>query len=627
MHIINLGILAHVDAGKTTLTESLLYHGGAIRSMGKVDKGTTTADSMELEQKRGMTIRSSTVSFLWNETKINIIDTPGHMDFAAEVERSLSVIDGVILVISAKEGVQPQTRVMVKKLREMKLPFLIFLNKLDRMGVCVENVYEEIRKQLSLQILPMQRVEGAGEREFFLRNLDVREDALREEIIGGSEELLDRYINGASITAEMLEEALRAQILSGDMVPVYHGSALGDKGVTDVLNAVTRFFSGISSYGSELEELCACIYKLERDRRNHRCFYFRIFTGSIAYKEQVVNAETGRAFTISSLCSVKEGKTAPAARISAGDIGVIMDVPGLRCGDYLGSRSAARTGCRLERPLLTAAAEYRNPEERRDLLTALKELEEEDPMLAVKIDPLTEEIKIRFYGLLQMEILESVLWDRFGIRAQFGLPSAVRVEQPLSEAEAEIRIGDRNNLLYAGIRLKIAPLASGEGFRYENRVSYGYLERPFQNAVLEGIRTGLAEGLGGHEVVDVLIVFLEADYDSVMGTPADFRKLAPAVVRLALEKASVRILAPWQSFELSAPAGLENGLLSDLARRRAQTADVVFEGEEVKISGIIPLERAGDLPVALAGRTEGRAVFESRFYRYLPEDEMKENTR
>lgn len=640
MHIINLGILAHVDAGKTTLTEGLLYHGGVIRRMGRVDKGTTITDSMELEQKRGMTIRSSTVSFTWNDTKINLIDTPGHMDFAAEVERSLAVIDGVVLVISAREGVQPQTRVIFKKLREMELPVILFINKLDRAGACLEDVYRAIRSQLIPNILPMQKVEGEGTEDFTIEQYFPESDCIREELIGGSEELLSQYLEGRPITPEILEAEMKSRVARAQVVPVYHGSALDDRGVKELLDAVSRYFSDIPIMGngspngqkdtnSGQEDqafskerspgLSAYIYKLERDGRGHRCLFFRVYTGCLSFKDSVRNVRTGEAFTVSNLFAVRNGKRTPADRIGAGDIGVILDRPGLKCGDFLGSSDGGRKGCFLERPLLTAAAEYGNLEERRRLLAALTELEEEDPMLSLRIDPQTEEIKLRFFGLLQMEIVETLLKERFGVSATFGLPAAVRVERPAGEGSAGISIYESGNHLYAGMRLTIEPLPAGKGFSYVNQVSYGYLERPFQNAALEGIKKGLEEGLYGHEVIDCRVTFQEADYDSVMGTPADFRKLAPKVVKLALGDAGVQVLVPWEAYELKVPAGMEKMALSELIKRQGRMEGIEYQMEEAVISGIIPLETSGDLSIVLAGLSEGKAVFTSRFYEYLPE--------
>lgn len=608
----NLGIMAHVDAGKTTVTESILYHCGTTQQMGRVDHGNTVTDSMELEQKRGMTIRSSTVSFELNGMKINLIDTPGHMDFLAEVENSLRVLDGVILVISAREGVQSQTRRIFRQLRRMKLPVILFVNKIDRPGVEPEEVCRRIRETLTDRCLIMQ--EALAGKDCRVRSYGFDEEKLCEQILMRSETLMERYLENDRIRQEEYRGWLRFRIQKSSLYPVYFGAALKDVGVRELLDAVSLWFSCGGRVRRE-ETTSAYVYKIEWDERHHKKAYLRVFSGSLRLREKERNCRLGELFTVGSLYCLSKGKEQPAVRVETDDIGILYDVECLRCGDFIGCSRPLKGDGNIAEPLLTVCIRPADPKKRSLLLSALQELMCENPSLALSIREGTGEIMLRLFGKLQIEILQNILEDKYHLEVLFNELSTVQKEKPAAPSSAGIREGDRGNPYYAGIVLQIEPLPPGSGIQYETRVSFGFIEKPFQNAVREGVEMGAAHVLE-HELTDTRIVFTDADYDSVMGTPAAYRRLAPLVLKKALVKSGTRILKPYMRFDLTAPAACESEVLKALGRMKAEIAESVYAGSDIILSGGVEYEPARDFYAKLMSMTEGNGSFEMRLSEY-----------
>lgn len=622
--------MAHVDAGKTTVTEELLYHSGAIRSCGRVDHGTTVTDSMEIEQKRGMTVRSTTVSFNWQGCKINLIDTPGHVDFVAEVERSLSVVDGVVLVISAKEGVQPQTRVIFRKLQEMKMPVIFFINKVDRMGASVDQTLFDMQKQLTDKLLPVQRIEKVGERDCSLITAkddeQLRDNVLEQLLmISEREDLIETYLAGKRIEKEKVRQEYQLAIANNLCYPVLMGAALMDVGIQELLDTITGSFA---SRDIQNKDACAYVYKVERGR--HKSIYFRVLKGSITFKGRyrIVSgaSETEcEQITVSQLLRMEQGRREGVDFVGEGDIGVIYDLPGIRCGDYLipaGIESPEYPEKRtfdLAQPLLKVSIEPRLPQKRRQLLSALFEMMDEDPLLAVHIHPDTAEISVNLFGKLQLDVLEQLLLERFDIQVDYSELSTTMREHPTVAAEVEVPFCAAPDFLAAGVSVRIEPLSIGEGIRYESEVSFGYLRKSFQNAVQEGVLFALKKGLTEqNEVTDVKVILTDAFYDSVTSTPADFRKLMPIAVHKALEMAEVELLEPWLSYELNAPVLYEKQAVYELTRMRGTLSNMEHDQDLMTITGTIPIDTSKSFADAFTKYTEGKGSFQTEFWKFLP---------
>ena len=612
--ILNLGILAHVDAGKTTLTESLLYHSGIIRKMGNVDKGTTVTDSMSLEQERGMTIQASTVSFSLEGIKVNLIDTPGHADFFGEVERSLSVLDGVILVLSAVEGVQTQTRILFQYLERMGIPMCIFINKLDRIGADSGKVCEQIRKQLSPHIVLMQETVAEGGRDCRIRAYDRQEEPFTQQVISQSDALMEKYIDDIPISGEELDEAMKLLVQKGELYPVYAGAALHDIGVAELIKGMTTWLP-CSGSGEGDRELSAYVYKIEFEEDGRKKAYIRVYEGALTRKDRVRLADRELDFVVNNLSTVRDGKQVAISKVSANDIAILSDIPHIKCGDFLGRRRIRKGTPAREEPMLRIVVRPIRENQRFFLLEALKELESEDPLLHIRIHRITQEIQVSLFGKLQIEILTALLRERYGIAVSFSGASTICKAKPAEKAFMQIRMNEPGNLHRAGIALLLEPLPTGTGNQYETRVSYGFLEKPFQNAVREGVEKALEDG-DGDGIVDTKVTFLDADYDSVTSTPADYRRLAPQVIRRGLAQAGLLRMEPIMTYQLLAPSVYERKLIGELGKMSASVEEVTFTGDEMTVKGQVPYDTAKDFPIQLKSMSGGKGVFEMRFLEY-----------
>lgn len=613
--ILNLGIMAHVDAGKTTVTESILYHSGIIKHMGNVDKGTTITDSLELEQKRGMTIKSSTVSFYIDDVKINLIDTPGHMDFIGEVERSLAVLDGVILVISAKEGVQPQTRIIFHELNKMKLPVIFFINKVDRLGVNIDKVYKDIKNQLTDKCLIMQKVNDYGTKQCTIYNYSYSDEPFTEQIILASEKLLHKYLNDISILDEDYSNSIRFKVQNSKIYPIYHGSALMDIGVDTLITAIAKWFVKDNHTVNNHSNLSAYVYKIQWDSNHHKKAYVKIFSGELKVREKVLLCRTGESITMKNMFSLYNGKEPSTQYICQNDIGILYDVEELNCGDFIGNTLKFNGLMNMAEPLLSVGIRPSDPSMRSNLLGALNELMVEDPFLSLDIKKSTGEITLKLFGKLQKEILQSILKERYEIDAYFEEIRTVSKEKPMKKVTYGIGLNDQGNPYRAGIWLTLEPLPIGSDFIYESQVSLGYIEKSFQTAVEHGVILGIKEGIH-NEVVDVKVTFVDADYDSVTSTPSDYRKLAPEVIKKALQICGVKNLEPYMKYILITPMGYEKIVMCALNSMKASIETIDYSNMELNVKGVVPYDLCKDFQLDLLSMTEGTGVFETEFLEY-----------
>lgn len=622
MNVINLGILAHVDAGKTTLTEGMLFHGGNIRKMGNVDDGTTVTDSMDLEKKRGMTIKSSVVSFQWNNLKINLIDTPGHFDFLSEVESVLHVLDIVVLVIAAKEGVQPQTKLFFNKLAELNIPTIIFINKLDRIGVNYENLIKMIRTQLTDEILECQRYYGIGEKQVEIEDISLDDEGIQMKLLFASETLMKKYEESQEITARDYEVEFVNLIRSGKLYPVMGGVALKNQGISSLMDMLTKIMADVKS---KTDKLSAYVYKVDFDQTGQKRIFFKVFSGTINARQNVyINNDKSQKMLVRNLAYFENGKIISAKSVGCGDVGIIYNEELLKVGTVIGENNGDISRVKLKNPLFHANIVTKDNNERYQLLNALNTLSQEDPQLKFEISSLTDDISLCLFGPLQMEIIGEILKSRFGLGVSFGPLTNIYKEHPVKEGYCSIRLRDWNNPHNAGVVFKVEPLPLGSGFQYENMVSYGYLEKPFQNAVMDGIKIALNKGVQEHEVIDVKITFLEADYDSVLGTPADFRRLVPIALKKALEDATVEILEPWQNFIISVPVDYDKIILSDICKMKARIIEYQYGERETCFIGKALLRDIMNYESKLNILTHGTATILQDFFKYLPMNENVE---
>ena len=602
MKIINLGILAHVDAGKTTLTESLLYTSGAIAEPGSVDKGTTRTDTMNLERQRGITIQTAVTSFQWEDVKVNIIDTPGHMDFLAEVYRSLSVLDGAVLLVSAKDGIQAQTRILFHALQTMKIPTIFFINKIDQEGIDLPMVYREMKAKLSSEIIVKQKV---GQHPHI--NVTDNDDMEQwDAVIMGNDELLEKYMSGKPFKMSELEQEENRRFQNGTLFPVYHGSAKNNLGIRQLIEVIASKFYSSTPEGQS--ELCGQVFKIEYSEKRRRFVYVRIYSGTLHLRD-VIRISEKEKIKITEMCIPSNGEIVPADHACPGEIVILADDT-LKLNDILGNEKLLphKTWIDNPMPLLRTTVEPQKPEQREALLNALAEIADTDPLLHFDIDTVTHEIILSFLGKVQLEVICSLLEEKYHVGVAMKEPSVIYLERPQKKASYTIHIEVPPNPFWASIGLTVTPLPVGSGTQYKSEVSLGYLNQSFQNAVMEGVRYGMEQGLYGWGVTDCQICFDYGVYYSPVSTPADFRFLAPVVLEQALKKAGTQLLEPYLSFTLFAPQEYLSRAYNDAPKYCAIIESTRLEKDEVIFKGEIPARCIGEYRNDLNFYTNGRSV-------------------
>ncbi|WP_105211840.1 tetracycline resistance ribosomal protection mosaic protein Tet(O/W/32/O) [Streptococcus suis] len=612
MKIINLGILAHVDAGKTTLTESLLYTSGAIAELGSVDEGTTRTDTMNLERQRGITIQTAVTSFQWEDVKVNIIDTPGHMDFLAEVYRSLAVLDGAILVISAKDGVQAQTRILFHALRKMNIPTVIFINKIDQAGVDLQSVVQSVRDKLSADIIIKQTVSLSPE-IVLEENTDIE---AWDAVIENNDKLLEKYIAGEPISREKLVREEQRRVQDASLFPVYYGSAKKGLGIQPLMDAVTGLFQPIGEQGSAA--LCGSVFKVEYTDCGQRRVYLRLYSGTLHLRDTVALAGREK-LKITEMRIPSKGEIVRTDTAYPGEIVILADDT-LKLNDILGNEKLLPHKTRIDNPmpLLRTTVEPQKPEQREALLNALAEIADTDPLLHFDIDTVTHEIMLSFLGKVQLEVICSLLEEKYHVGVAMKEPSVIYLERPLRKAEYTIHIEVPPNPFWASVGLSIEPLPIGSGVQYESRVSLGYLNQSFQNAVMEGVLYGCEQGLYGWKVTDCKICFEYGLYYSPVSTPADFRLLSPIVLEQALKKAGTELLEPYLHFEIYAPQEYLSRAYHDAPRYCADIVSTQIKNDEVILKGEIPARCIQEYRNDLTNFTNGQGVCLTELKGYQP---------
>ena len=603
MKIINIGILAHVDAGKTTLTESLLYTSGAILELGSVDKGTTRTDTMFLERQRGITIQAAVTSFNWNDYKINIVDTPGHTDFITEVYRSLSVLDGAILVISAKDGVQAQTRILFHALQKMNIPTIIFINKIDQYGINLNNIYQNIKEKLSNDIIVMQNVTLTP--EISIKNIiDLDE---WDPVISKNDKLLKKYIAGEKLTIQELTQEEYRCVKKGSLFPIYHGSAKNNIGTQQLIEAISNLFC--PEMNKNYSELCGRVFKIEYTDHKQRLVYLRLYSGTLHLRDTIVLSEKKKV-KLTEIYIPSNGEMIQTEIVCSGDIFIIPNNT-LRLNDIIGNEKLLPCNVWNDKtvPILRTRIEPIKIEEREKLLDALTEIADTDPLLRYCVDTITHEIVISFLGTVQLEVICSLLIEKYHINIRIEDPTVIYLEKPLQKADYTIHIEVPPNPFWASIGLSITPLPIGSGIQYESKVSLGYLNQSFQNAVREGINYGLEQGLYGWEVTDCKICFEYGVYYSPVSTPSDFRFLAPIVLEQALKKAGTQLLEPYLSFILFTPQGYLSRAYNDAQKHCAIIETSQSKNDEIIFTGHIPVRCINEYRNTLTLYTNGQAVF------------------
>jgi ribosomal protection tetracycline resistance protein len=611
----NIGIFAHVDAGKTTLTEQLLYHTGAISHLGRVDHGDTLTDSLDLEKERGITIMSASTSYTYKDQKVNIIDTPGHTDFVAEVERSMLALDGAVLVISAKEGVQSHTKLLFNALNRMNIPTLIFINKIDRMGVVIEHVINGIQKLLSTNIITMQSVSDSGSREATLKATGLKADDKTIELLSEVDDtLMMDYLEGGMIEIERLRTLLKTAVNERLAYPVFFGSALNNIGVEEILDAINDFLPQFTPLESEMPG--GIVFGTGRSHKKKGRFSVLKLTSGYLKKFDNIGEDK-----VTNISIWENGRVKTTDHLNAGDIGLVMGLHHLNIGDVFGC-TQNKNMLSLGKPTLRSKISSKQPIQRKALLEALSLMQEADPYLSYELSDFNDDIYINLFGYVQMEIVKEMLKRDYGVEVEMADPMTIYMETPLEESSASKMMFEDGLRFSAGVALKIEPLERGSGVQYHSEVGTGDLKPTFQKGVEDGVFAFIDQGLKGWELTDMKITFTDFQFNSVDSTPKEYRDLAPLVLFEALQKSGTRLLWPVSDYTLNIPVTLMGKAISDLQQMQATMSEPMIEGETCVIKGQVPNENLNHYEMKVHEYTSGMGFFESKFsgYEDAPKD-------
>jgi ribosomal protection tetracycline resistance protein len=630
---LNLGILAHVDAGKTTLTERLLYAAGVIDAMGSVDKGTTQTDSLALERQRGITIKTAVASFAIGDVSVNLIDTPGHPDFIAEVERVLDVLDGAVLVVSAVEGVQPQTRILMRALRRMRVPTLLFVNKIDRAGADYTRVLEAIAERLTPAIVPLGSVKEIGTRAATFEPYDDDDPAFAARVTAlladHDDAILAAYVNDElTVTGGRLRKMLAEQTARELAHPVIFGSALNGAGVGPLMDAIVDLLPPAS--GDPNASPSGTVFKIDRGVAGDRIAYVRMFFGTLRARERITfsNGTEGKATAISLF---DRGEVPRRAEISAGQLGKVWGLGEVRIGDAIGAERARRgSDFRFAPPTLETVVNPVDARKRARLRVALGQLAEQDPLINVRLDH-GQEICLSLYGDVQTQVIQATLADDFGIDVVFTEVSPLYVERPLGSGDALEVLHAETNPYSADIGLRIDPAPPGAGNEFrmgiDTRQVPLFIYKTIGNFVdhMRGyVDDTLATGRYGWQVIDCVVTLTTCVHVVADGPPSrrgptstagDFRKLTPIVLREALDAARTVVCEPVVRVNLEVPTDSVGALTRALAGASVQTT---VQGKLSYLVANIPAVKAHLIQRQLPELTGGEGVLESSFQGYAP---------
>lgn len=613
---INIGIVAHVDAGKTTVTENLLYFSGAIKKPGRVDTGSTQTDNMDLERKRGITIKTSAISFNYKNSKINILDTPGHTDFVSEVERSLSILDGAILVISAVEGIQSYTKILFDTLKELNIPTIIFINKIDRIGSDTKRLTDQIKKTLSKNIIVLQNVFSEGSREASLGELyseDVMEDIITC-LCDYDDDVLRAYLNEEAIEKNLIENKVMQLAKQGKVYPVLFGSALNGIGIQNLLGGITKYLPCFQD--NENDTLSAVVFKIDNSEPEDKKVYVRLFSGNLNVRDTILTGSSKNVEKIKKISALENCRQLDAGSISAGDIGIIHGIKNLKIGDSIGITSEKVKNISIAQPTLKTKVSAADPDDNNKLYEILKLLAEEDPLLELEVGELINDIYLNLFGEIQMEILKSIIKEKYGLEINFSDASTIYKETPEGTGTSAAYFNEPMNPFRAAVGIRVEPLTSGSGLQYTSEVSTGFLPKTFQNAIEEAVHSTCRQGLLGWEVTDIKITLYYGVFDSVTSTPADFRNLTPMVLMDALNEAKTDLLEPLYKFSIKVPQNAAGRILSDLEKLRAEIKSINNSDGDFIVEGLLPVNTSKKYKLELDSFTEGKGVFITKFYGY-----------
>ncbi|MUH01422.1 elongation factor G [Scytonema sp. UIC 10036] len=662
----NIGIAAHIDAGKTTTTERILFYSGIIHKIGEVHEGTAVTDWMEQERERGITITAAAISTSWKNHQINIIDTPGHVDFTIEVERSMRVLDGVITVLCSVGGVQPQTETVWRQADRYKVPRIVFVNKMDRTGASFYKVYDQVRDRLRANAIPIQLPIGS-ESDFkgivdlvkmsaYIytndQGTDIQETAIPEDMAAQVEEyrnklieavaetdddLMNKYFEGEELTEEEVRTALRKGTVAGTIVPMLCGSAFKNKGVQLLLDAVVDYLpapidvppiQGTVSSGETVERraddnepLSALAFKIMADPYG-RLTFVRVYSGVLKKGSYVLNATKGKKERISRLVVLKADDRLDVDELRAGDLGAALGLKDTLTGDTLCDESAPviLESLYIPEPVISVAVEPKTKNDMDKLSKALQSLSEEDPTFRVSVNPETNQTVIAGMGELHLEILVDRMLREFKVEANVGAPQVAyreTIRKPVTRVEGKFIRQSGGKGQYGHVVIDLEPGEPGSGFEFVSKIVGGSVPKEYVSPVEAGIKETCESGvLAGYPLIDIKATLVDGSYHEVDSSEMAFKIAGSMAVKEAAMKATPILLEPMMKVEVEVPENFLGDVMGDLNSRRGQIEGMGSEAGLAKVTAKVPLSEMFGYATDIRSKTQGRGIFSMEFSNY-----------
>ena len=664
----NIGIMAHIDAGKTTTTERILFYTGVNHKIGEVHEGAATMDYMEQEQERGITITSAATTAFWNGNRINIIDTPGHVDFTVEVERSLRVLDGAVAVFSAVDGVQPQSETVWRQADKYEVPRMAFLNKMDRVGADFNMCVSDIKEKLGGNGVPIQLPIGAEDafegiidlitmKEYLFKDetmgadydvADVRAELLEEaqaarehmleSVVETDDELMEKYFGGEEITEEEIKRAIRTATISGIIVPVLCGTAFKNKGIQPLLDAVVAYMPSPLDVGavkgidpkteepmerqpSDEEAFSALAFKILTDPFVGRLSFFRVYSGVLNKGSYVLNSTKGKKERMGRLLQMHANKREELDIVYSGDIAAAVGLKETTTGDTLCDESKPIILEKMEFPdtVIQIAVEPKTKADQEKMGTALAKLAEEDPTFKVTSNQETGQTLISGMGELHLEIIVDRMKREFKVEANVGKPQVAYRETINGAADVEEKYakqsGGRGQYGHVKIKVEANP---DKGYEFINQITGGAIPREYIPAVDKGIQEALEAGVvAGYPVQDIKVTLYDGSYHEVDSSEMAFKIAGSMAIKKAMRAANPILLEPIFKVEVTTPEEYMGDVIGDLNSRRGQVSGMTDRNNAKIINAQVPLAQMFGYATDLRSKTQGRASYSMEFEKYV----------
>ncbi len=607
---LTIGILAHVDAGKTSLTECLLFTAGATTDRGSVDKGSAITDALAMEKSRGISIKTATVDFVWKDTAINIVDTPGHIDFSAEVDRALSVLDLVVLVVSAVEGVQAHTLNLWESIRERGLPVLVFINKIDRSGADLEQVFHTFEKDLDASLFALNYGDNNDPEDpkviDFAKIQAYRStpivDKSFENLADLDEIFLESYLDGKTSDLPTIFAKAKTQIQNQKLTGVLFGSAKMDLGINNLLDQITTLFETNKNTNNEPS---AKVFKVEYDAKLGRMVHVRLYGAQLKNKDSIWSQQLQKEIKINQIFQRKLGKLEQTGTLAAGSIGILTTADLVLAGDVLGHEKFNANFNSISQSVLSVQAIAEEEKDYQKLGEALEILNMEDPQLEFQWYKAEREFHLKILGPIQTEVLKDSLANRFGVQANFSSPKVIYKETPKQAAEGFVRYW-MPKPCWAIMTFLIEPAPLGSGVSFTSNVRTSDISVKYQNEVKRALPWSLRQGIKGWEVTDLKVTLIEGSEHTMHSNPGDFLLATPMGILRGLEAADTDLLEPMYAFQIKAKQDLLGPISSDLNQMSAQIDAPVFEGDFFTLTGRVAVAVAIDYGIKFSSTTSGK---------------------